>query len=69
MSVKKRSINEIRQTKDSIYRSPYQNIASKNEEVFNKYINIMLDENNASMISLKNFAKFLSKNGYIISKE
>ena len=66
-SPKKRSLNEIRQTKDTNYVAPNWNINNTTNQVVESYFNSLNNEINA-----KNYHKFLSflqERGYKISKK
>jgi hypothetical protein len=66
-SPKKRSLNEIRQTKDTNYVAPNWNTNNTTNQVVESYFNSLNNEINA-----KNYHKFLSflqERGYKISKK
>ena len=66
-SPKKRSLNEIRQTKDTYYVAPNWNTNNTTNQVFESYFSSLNNE-----INSKNYQKFLSflqERGYKISKK
>jgi hypothetical protein len=66
-SAKKRSLNEIRQTKDAYYIAPDWNINNTTNQVVKSYFSSSNNE-----INSKNYHKFLSfleERGYQISKK
>ena len=69
MKIKKRTLNELRQTKDCYYQiSGYEN-KYLNSEVAQDYIKIMKEDDRASKISVINFIQYLSNNNLRIVKE
>lgn len=69
ISTKKRTLNEIRQTKDSYYvvpDSPKKNMA---EEVITSYLKHALYEDNISIENYREFLEFLDLNRYKITQE
>jgi hypothetical protein len=63
---KKRSLNEIRQTKDVHYIVPKVNRISTGEKALTAYFNI--DPNPISKKNMSSFIRFLSSNNYKIIK-
>jgi len=63
---KKRSLNEIRQTKDAHYVVPKVNRISTGEKALTAYFKI--DPNPISKENMSSFIKFLSSNNYKIIK-
>ena len=66
MTVKKRSLNEIRQTKDSYYKTPSFSEENNNEDYFIQYINFMKSEGRIAQASVINFKNYLENNNLII---
>ena len=61
--VKKRTLNELRQTKDSVYKVPKQ-VDSKNLEFVVNEFNSESEENNFKLNDIKKFFRFLKSKGY-----
>tara|TARA_B100001093_G_scaffold520195_1_gene613533 strand:+ start:1175 stop:1369 length:195 start_codon:yes stop_codon:yes gene_type:complete len=61
--VKKRSLNELRQTKDSVYKVPVK-VDSKNLEFVVNEFNSENKENNFELNDVKKFFRFLKSKGY-----
>lgn len=68
MRIKKRTLNEYRQTKDSIYKAPQAETNISNHTVLERYISYMKSENRMSQASIKNFLMYLEKNDLRITK-
>lgn len=69
MKAKKRTLDEIRQTKDSIYKAPHQLLEAENDPFFKEYLDHMQEENCIDKVSIHNFSIYLSKKGYKITKK
>jgi len=69
ISTKKRSLNEIRQTKDSFYEVPNLNKKCVAEEVIEAYLNHSGAPNEISKENVNDFIKFLNMNRYKITQE
>ena len=61
--VKKRTLNELRQTKDSVYKVPKQ-VDSKNLEFVVNEFNSESEENKFELNDIKKFFRFLKSKGY-----
>lgn len=68
MRIKKRTLNEYRQTKDSIYNTPKSENKISNYTVLESYVSYMKSENRMSQASIKNFLIYLDKNDLRIIK-
>ena len=65
---KKRSLNEIRQTKDAHYVHPVSNNTKASDQLFESYFNFFKNtEINAS--NYYQFLSFLNERGYQITKK
>ena len=65
---KKRSLNEIRQTKDAHYVPPVSNNTKASDQLFESYFNFFKNtEINAS--NYHQFLSFLNERGYQITKK
>jgi len=60
---KKRTLNELRQTKDSVYKAP-RKVGSKNLEFIVKEFNSNNKGNNFELNDIKSFFRFLKSKGY-----
>ena len=67
MRTKKRTLNELRQTKDSHYTPPAYK-QTKNEDIIEEYIRFMKNEGRISQISVINFKYYLQQNNMEIKK-
>ena len=67
MKVKKRTMNELRQTKDCHYIAPYDNQKVNASEVVFDYITKKRVED--EKLTISDFLLFLSKNQYTIVKQ
>ena len=66
--MKRRTLNELRQTKDSHYVVPNYRKKDPNKAVFEKYIQYMREEHRLSQVSLKNFLLYLDRNNFQITQ-
>ncbi len=66
--MKRRTLNELRQTKDSHYVVPNYRKKDSNKAVFEKYIQYMREEHRLSQVSLKNFLLYLDRNNFQIKQ-
>ena len=69
MRIKKRTLNELRQTKDCHYVVPKQERENLSSTVAQDYIQRMKDDDRASQISIVNFVQYLTKNNLRIVKD
>ncbi len=69
MKIKKRTLNELRQTKDCYYSFSGYEKKTRNSAVAQEYIKIMKEEDRTSQISVVNFIQYLTKNNLWIVKE
>lgn len=67
MRTKKRTLNELRQTKDSHYTPPAYK-QPKNEDIIEEYIRFMKSEGRISQISVINFKYYLKQNNMVIKR-
>lgn len=68
MNIKRRTLNELRQTKDSHYANPLLKSEESNSSVIEGYLNFMRQENRISQASVQNFLMYLNKNDLRIIK-
>lgn len=68
MKIKKRTLDELRQTKDSYYVVPRTVSRYSNSSILDNYVRHMRDEQRDSQISLKNFLLYLERNDFQIIK-
>tara|TARA_B100000524_G_scaffold118486_1_gene58110 strand:- start:1374 stop:1586 length:213 start_codon:yes stop_codon:yes gene_type:complete len=68
-STKKRTLNEIRQTKDSYYVVPDSQKKNMAEEVITSYLKHAESEGNISIENYREFLAFLNLNRYKITQE
>ena len=68
MSFKRRTLNELRQTKDSHYVSPYTTSSEDNLSVVEAYLTYMRTEKRMAQASIKNFLGYLEANDMRIVK-
>ncbi len=68
MNAKRRTLNELRQTKDSHYVNPKMTVTHDNFSVLEAYLKYMREEQRASQISLKNFMHYMERNELHIVK-
>ncbi|MCR9172329.1 MAG: hypothetical protein NXI10_07565 [bacterium] len=68
MKVKRRTLNELRQTKDVVYKVPGTSNGSSNYSVIEGYLRHMREEQRTSQVSLKNFLVYLERNDLQIVK-
>ncbi len=68
MNFKRRTLNELRQTKDSFYKAPTTQTSNSNHSVIEGYLNHMRAEERTSQVSLKNFLVYLERNDLRIVK-
>ena len=69
ISTKKRTLNEIRQTKDSYYVVPVSPKKNMAEEVITSYLKHAESEGNISIENYREFLEFLDLNRYKITQE
>jgi len=69
MKIKKRTLNELRQTKDSHYAVPRYEKENLNSTVAQEYIKKMKEDDRMSQISIANFVQYLTKNNLRIVKD
>ena len=69
ISTKKRTLNEIRQTKDSYYVVPDSPKKNTAEEVITSYLKHTESEGNISIENYREFLAFLNLNRYKITQE
>ena len=62
MRVKQRTLNELRQTKDSHYVAPRHKRRDLNSEVVDDYIRKMKADDRLSQVSVVNFLYYLAQN-------
>ena len=67
MRTKKRTLNELRQTKDSHYTPPEYK-QKKSEDIIEEYIRFMKNEGRISQISVINFKYYLKQNNMVIKR-
>lgn len=68
MRIKKRTLNELRQTKDSHYAVPRYGKENLNSTVVQDYIKKMKEDDRMSQISIVNFVQYLTNNNLRIVK-
>ena len=68
MKIKKRTLNELRQTKDSHYVTPKTHTPLQTEDIIAQYISFMKNEGRIAQASLINFKYYLEKNNFSIIK-
>jgi hypothetical protein len=69
MRIKKRTLNELRQTKDSHYVVRSSEPANFNDAFAQDYINKMKEDGRVAQISVANFIHYLTKNNLRIIQE
>lgn len=69
MRIRKRTLNELRQTKDCHYSVPRYEKENLNSTVMQDYIKIMKEDDRMSQISISNFVQYLTKNNLKIVKD
>ena len=69
MKIKKRTLNQLRQTKDCYYQVSGNEKKYLNSEVAQDYIKIMKEDDRTSQISVINFVQYLTNNNLRIMKE
>lgn len=62
MKIKKRTLNELRQTKDCHYVNPQKSISNRKEDIIDQYIDYMKSEGRISQASLVNFKYYMERN-------
>ena len=67
MEIKRRTMNELRQTKDVYYVTPRTTQKETNDSILESYINYMRSEKRSSQISVKNFLIYLNANNLRIT--
>ena len=68
MRIKKRTLNELRQTKDCHYTVPGYQKENVNAKVVQEYIKKMKDDDRIAQVSIVNFVQYLSNNNFRIVK-
>jgi hypothetical protein len=68
MNIKRRTLNELRQTKDSFYVTSSNRSTGANASVIEGYLSHMREEQRTSQVSLKNFLIYMEQNGLHIVK-
>lgn len=69
MRIKKRTLNELRQTKDCHYVVPNYDRENLSTTVAQDYIKKMKEDDRLSQISIVNFVQYLAKNNLRIVKD
>ena len=69
MKIKKRTLNQLRQTKDCYYKVSGNEKKYHNAEVAQDYIKIMKEDDRTSQISVINFIQYLTNNNLRIVKD
>jgi len=69
MRIKKRTLNELRQTKDCHYVVPNYDRENLSTTVAQDYIQKMREDDRLSQISIVNFVQYLAKNNLRIVKD
>ena len=68
MRIKKRTLNELRQTKDCHYAVPRHDKENLNSTVVQDYIKKMKEDDRMSQVSIVNFVQYLTNNNLRIVK-